>query len=177
MRTLILSCGPTLDLFPGGCGQYDAVIGVNGVIAKHPLDWWVMGDDETAEAMIGPLRAGQAKRGFFKRDIPSFTTVSDEVKRLTNRLPHFIWHHTTQYLLPFTIQNSGTAALYLAWMLGSHEVDIWGMNMRGPAGFIGENDPEIRAKTRTDSRWAKEKKQVDGILELYKREGRIATFN
>ena len=168
MRALILSCGPSLNAFHGATAGYDVVIGVNDVVSRYPVDWWVFGDDETItrnhKTMVSPTPKLFSKRVPIHEGFDARCGVEETVffnNRYVKR-----WAEAEDW--PSVLkQFSGPMALMLAADLGATEVDVWGVDMGGATDF--RKDGEHNG--RDNDRWQRERPIWDYVVKACRERG------
>jgi len=152
-RIAIISNGPSAWMFSDARREdYDAVIGVNGRVARFVCDWWCFVDWSTF-AEVKPINH------------PKLFIAQNAIDKLHSFVPERVGELTNYELL---IQNqitlppfpdnmpkwnsySGLPALVLAWHLGAKEIHVFGADMSGNLDHDG-----LPGASRHEVRWNRE---------------------
>lgn len=141
MRVALLSCGPSLEKYPGPEG-FGVVIGVNKAATAHRCHWWSVGDAECYwryQAMV--------------KGCPLVWTPPDTAERIGRESWKFTGHtYERSERVPWTL-FSATAALWLACSIGN-EVICYGCDMSGELNWDGTAEA---GAVRTPDRWDRER--------------------
>lgn len=149
MRALVLSCGPSLALFDGNTAGYDLVIGVNEVVSRFPVDWWVLADDEVLTRNIHRL-AADVRRLFIKR----FPPLIGQDPHHNEREREFVLDRTWRLWFDIDLwprqllRYSGPSALALAVWRGADEILTYGVDMVGTKDFESDGSHAVRDEPR-----------------------------
>ena len=135
-KLAIISNGPSADLFDkADRGEYSAIIGVNGQVARWRCDWWVFCD---WDAFAKHLPLGWPILFLPKRVIADMETMgTNHVPRLEGHIKLLHEDISTPPMPPDRPQwnlYSGVAAIGLAWHLKPDVVDAFGADMSGNPG-------------------------------------------
>lgn len=172
MRVALLSCGPSVRLYEKCGHEYDAIIGINNIVAKYETDWWCFGDAETFARYV-PVKRPQ-----------SLCTDKDQVFSILHNYPVEIQQRYRAHPCEVCwedLENPGSkpflfsscAALMLAKYLGAKTLDIFGVDMEGNADFEGREH-----LARTESRWERERQRWNESIKWLEGTGvRYAIFS
>ena len=177
MRVAILSCGPSLALFPGS-DRYLYTIGVNSAVEAFPCDIWCASDhnifcDYTPAEPFpwGVFTSGPIKpyfmemdpvtEGLTRRTIPAAVYERLVAARTWNKGDYEFngfsgfGNRSVNIWKRFTIAS----ALMLAYMMGATDIDVYGHDAVGENDWKGE--PGRRPSDRSETRWEHEKETWD----------------
>jgi hypothetical protein len=169
MRFLLLAPGPSLKAYNGSRKGYSVVIGVNRVVTKYEVDWWVTGDDHAFDWFL-PHAQALPKRLFTLQTPgprpslpPKWEQYWDETGRMTWWVAHTLYPHPPR--------KSGVAALLLSWFLGATHVTCYGVDMAGNEEFDGSPIQPEREYAEPARRWDKEIMLWDNMVKAMKADG------
>lgn len=143
MKAALLSCGPSLALYPGR-DAFDTVIAVNKAVLVGGYCWWSVGDILTVGRLYPSLPYA-----------PLIWTHTETMRQIVGR---FGWvdgktYHRDEVNARWSM-FSATAGLMLAKVLGAERVECYGCDMAGVLNYDGTDEPTAN---RTEQRWERER--------------------
>jgi hypothetical protein len=143
MTAALLSCGPSLALYPGR-DAFDVVIAVNRAVLVGGYTWWSVGDILTVGRLYPSLPYA-----------PLIWTHTETMRQVIGR---FGWvdgktYHRDEINARWSM-FSATAGLMLAKKLGAERVECYGCDMAGEQNWDGTAEPTAN---RTEQRWERER--------------------
>lgn len=172
LRIAILSCGPSLNLYPGPDG-YDSVITVNRAALKFASDVWCANDwiyEEDGYPLGGVKNLAASVIGN-----PVLLTGKNSAESLARHgIPwrgetvtiESWWADYQPRTLGWSIFSATTALGYAAH-LGAKEIDAFGFDWSGTA----DADGVVACRNRTDERWKQEREIFEATAGMLKERG------
>lgn len=147
MTAAILAPGPSLTQTYPGYGGFDLVVGINGVPTSYRCDVWAACDYPMLRDNCGQV-IGRPK-------VLSRQQTWDDLRGRTGLALATTTDHLLTFAPPaigFSLYTAPSAIVFAAWA-GATEINVYGADMKGEAGFRDGD----KGENRKEERWQSER--------------------